>query len=109
MSNIQSLISNSYIQKASSGQNVPDTTNSANNASNPADSARNQFLSYMQKTPAQRMEEDWLKKHGLTKEKLDAMSPQERKAVMEQMRREIEEQMKKSSKNSTQNMTDILV
>src|SRR5690349_9427490 len=49
-----------------------------------------EFLNYMKKTPAERMQEAWLHQHGLTREQLDAMSPAERKKILDKMRQDIE-------------------
>lgn len=102
MGTIQSMGGNFYPAKTSLGQKLPGNTDVK---TDPA----SEFLSYMQKTPEQRFQEEWLKKHGLTKEDLESMSPAERNAVMEQMRAEIEEQIKQSTaNNSIGNKTDIL-
>lgn len=60
-------------------------------------SAETEFLNYMKETPAQRMEDAWLKAHGLTKEKLAAMAPKDREAVMRQMEKEIEDSLKRQT------------
>lgn len=115
---ISSIGGNVYIPKASNGQNLPGSSNTSGATSSVIDSAistsgpgstlttaESQFMDYMKKTPQERLEEDWLKRHGLTKEKLAQMSPAERQAVMDQMKKEIEEQMK----NAAAGKTDILV
>lgn len=57
-------------------------------------STRDVFLNWMKKSPAERMEDIWLKAHGLSKEKLAAMDPKDREAVMKQMKEDIERQLK---------------
>lgn len=69
-------------------------------------SAKDVFLDYMKKTPAERMQDAWLKAHGLTKEKLEKMSPQEQKAVMKQMQDDIERSLKEDAQKPTK--VDIL-
>jgi hypothetical protein len=58
-----------------------------------APSAKDQFRKYMQMSPAERMEENWLRSHGLSKEKLDAMSSEQREAVIKQMKDDIEHKL----------------
>jgi hypothetical protein len=64
------------------------------------------FMDYMKKSPAERMEENWLKAHGLTKEKLAKMSPKEQEAIMKQMKSEIEASLKEQTE--TKAKVDIL-
>lgn len=61
--------------------------------------AKQEFLAYMQKTPAQRMREAWLKSHNLTEEQLDAMPPEQRQAIEKQMADEIKEKLKQQAQN----------
>ncbi len=67
-------------------------------------SAAETFKKYMAKSPAERMVENWLKAHKLDEEKLKAMKPEEREAVMKQMHAEIEQNLK----NQTEKKGDIL-
>lgn len=64
--------------------------------------AKDVFTDYMKKTPAERMADNWLRAHGYTKEKLDAMTPEERDSVMKQMQHEIEEQLKQQTEQKGQ-------
>jgi hypothetical protein len=101
-------------------QNTANKPNGQNNSSNgmftqavdsdkpKASDKVQEFLNYMKQTPAQRLEEDWLKQHGLTREKLAAMSPEEREKVMAQMKEEIQQQMKQNAENKVNGKTDIL-
>ncbi len=82
-----------------------DANNSAN--ANQAPSAADIFKNYMKMTPAERMEDAWLKSHGLTKEKLDKMSPSDREAVMKQMKDEIEQNLKQQTEQKGQQV-DVL-
>lgn len=56
-----------------------------------------EFLDYMKKTPAERMEEAWLKAHGLTKADLEKKSPEEQKAIRDAMKKDIEDQLKREA------------
>lgn len=67
-------------------------------------SAKDTFLDYMKKTPAQRMEENWLKSHGYDDAKLAAMTPDERAKVMKQMKTEIEETLKTQTEKKAQHI-----
>lgn len=68
--------------QGASQSSVP--TKAANN------SAADEFMTYMKKSPAERMEDNWLKAHGLTREKLASMSTKEQEAIMKQMKDDIE-------------------
>jgi hypothetical protein len=52
-------------------------------------SAADNFLDYMKESPAERMADSWLASHGLSKEKLAAMTPAQRDAVLNQMAKEL--------------------
>ncbi len=55
------------------------------------------FLDYMKKTPLERMQQDWMNSHGITKEKWDKMTDDERKAVVDKMTAEIKEKMREEA------------
>jgi acyl-CoA reductase-like NAD-dependent aldehyde dehydrogenase len=108
---IQGLGNSFYIPKTSSnnsiGQNLPASGSaSVTETQDDISTATQQFLDYMKKTPLERMEEAWLAQHGLSKEKLAAMSPAERQGILDAMRQDIEQQMKESAENP--GPTDIL-
>lgn len=70
-------------------------------ASAPARSeAAQKFIDYMDKTPAERLQEDWLKRHGLTKAEFDALPADEKQALVDQMRIELEAQLKEQAKHA---------
>lgn len=77
------------------------SSSSASQSSAPTKAANNsaadEFMTYMKKSPAERMEDTWLKAHGLSKEKLAAMSPKDREAVMKQMKTDIENNLKEQA------------
>ena len=58
------------------------------------DRAVDDFLAYMKKSLAERMADAWLASHGLDRQKLKAMTPAEREAVLLQMARELRDQLK---------------
>jgi hypothetical protein len=77
-----------------------------------ASSPEQEFLDYMKETPAQQMEDAWLKAHHLTRAQLAAMSPQQREAIEKQMQADITAKVKqdaldKANKSATK--TNILV
>ncbi|NCY25885.1 MAG: hypothetical protein EBX37_13865 [Alphaproteobacteria bacterium] len=55
------------------------------------------FLEYMNKTPAERWREAWLKQHKLTEADLEAMSPEKRRAIEDQMAQDMKEQIERSA------------
>jgi hypothetical protein len=68
-----------------------------------------EFRDYMSKTPEQRMQENWLRAHGITPEEFAAMSPEEQLKLMDQMRAEIENKLKERAMMGGARRTDILV
>ncbi|HVY13273.1 MAG TPA: hypothetical protein VHB73_06900 [Alphaproteobacteria bacterium] len=68
-----------------------------------------QFLNFAKQTPAERLQEAWLKSHGYTKEKLAAMTPEQRDAVAKQMARDIAQQTKEAAENRTKTKVNIIV
>jgi len=56
-------------------------------------SAVDDFLAYMKKSLAEHMADAWLAAHGLDREKLKAMKPEEREAVLKQMAEDLKKQM----------------
>src|SRR4051812_7454356 len=56
-------------------------------------SAVDDFLAYMKKSLAEHMADAWLAAHGLDREKLKAMKPEDREAVLKQMAEDLKKQM----------------
>lgn len=73
------------------------------------------FMNYMKETPEQRMQEAWLKSHGISKEEFDAMSPERKAGIVAQMRQEIEQKLREKSaaqesgKDNASSAVDMLV
>jgi uncharacterized membrane protein len=55
------------------------------------------FLAYMKKSLAERMADAWLAAHGLDRDKLKAMKPEERDAVLKQMAEELKQQLQQAA------------
>jgi hypothetical protein len=55
------------------------------------------FLKIAQAPQAEKLQEQWLRAHGLSKEKLAAMTPEKREAVIKEMTEEIKQQMKEAA------------
>lgn len=55
------------------------------------------FLAYMKKSLAERMADAWLAAHGLDRDKLKAMKPDERDAVLKQMAAELKQQLQQQA------------
>ena len=72
-----------------------------------AKSVREEFLEYAQMTPAERMEAALLSEMGLTKEEFEAMSPEAKKAIAEEIRERIKKQVENGSDRRTGMITDI--
>jgi acyl-CoA reductase-like NAD-dependent aldehyde dehydrogenase len=61
------------------------------------DQAVDDFLAYMKKSLAERMADAWLAAHGLDRDKLKAMKPDERDAVLKQMAEELKQQLQQAA------------
>ncbi len=59
------------------------------------------FLNYMKKSAAERYVDAWLAARNLSKEALDAMPPEERKAVLKQMEEDIKRQIREEVEKKT--------
>ncbi len=67
--------------------------------SKPAGNAAvDEFLAYMKKSLAERMADAWLAAHGLDREKLKAMKPEDREAVLKQMAEELKQQLQEATR-----------
>jgi hypothetical protein len=60
-------------------------------------SAVDEFLAYMKKSLAERMADAWLAAHGLDRDKLKAMKPEQRDAVLKQMAEELKQQLQQAT------------
>lgn len=67
-----------------------------------------ELAEYLKKTPIEHMIDAVLKRHGLTKEKLAALPPEERKAMEEMIAKEVREALQKTAGNA-QNSGDALL
>jgi len=79
-----------------------------------SDTTETTLMKFLKMSPAEKMQYTWLNAHKLTKEKLAAMSPDERAAIQKQMETEIQQKTKQDAANkSTQipgaKSVDILV
>ncbi len=54
------------------------------------------FQEYMSKSTMDKYIEAWLKKHGLTKEDVEKMSPEDQQKIMTKMKEDIEQEIKLS-------------
>jgi hypothetical protein len=67
---------------------------SASSSASSSDDATTQFLNYMKETPAQRMQDAWLKQHGISPQAFAAMSGEEKQKIIDQMKQDIEAKLK---------------
>jgi hypothetical protein len=61
--------------------------------------AKQDFLDYAKETPQERMEDNWLRAHGLDRKKLAAMNAKDREKIMRQMKQEIEQALQRQTEN----------
>ncbi len=64
--------------------------------------AEQEFMNFMKETPSQQYEDLWLQQHGLTKQSLAAMSPEDQKKIMDKMKQDIEQKIKDAMKKQDQ-------
>ena len=69
-------------------------------------SAVDEFLAYMKKSLAERMADAWLAAHGLDREKLKAMKPEDREAVLQQMAAELKQQLQQAAAEKAKAKTE---
>lgn len=69
-----------------------------------AASPAEQFRDFMNSTPAEKLQEAWLARHGISKEEFAAMEPAAKQALVEQMKKEIEEEMKQANAKAPTNI-----
>lgn len=99
------------ISKTGSATSSATTGNStqANNLSDADTSGESQavkdFLDYMKKPVAERMEDAWLKAHGLTAKDLAAMPAAQRDAIEKQMANDIKSQMQQQAQAKASKQT----
>jgi hypothetical protein len=65
-----------------------------------SNAAVDDFLAYMKKSLAERMADAWLAAHGLDRDKLKAMKPDERDAVLKQMAEELKQELQQATEAS---------
>ncbi|HVY98400.1 MAG TPA: hypothetical protein VHA35_02785 [Dongiaceae bacterium] len=70
--------------------------------------AAEDFLDYMKESPAERMADSWLAAHGLSKEKLAAMTPERREAVLKQMAKELQDQLAQATREKLEKPSSAL-
>lgn len=68
-----------------------------------------EFLDYAQKSPAERIREAYLKRHGLTEESLAAKDPKEREKIEEEIKQEIKAKLGLDGSKKTGVIKDVTV
>lgn len=104
ISGIGAAAAYSYFPSRSSSGTQPSAA-SASGAATSGNAAEQAFLNYMKETPAQQMEDAWLKAHNLTRQQLAAMSPQQRDAIEKQMAADLKEKLKQTALNKSTTST----
>lgn len=68
-------------------------TESSSSSESERSEAVQAFLDYMNKTPAERMQDAWLAEKGITEEDFENMTPDEKQSVLEEMRADIKRKL----------------
>jgi hypothetical protein len=61
------------------------------------DALADDFMKYMDETPAQRFRDAWLKSHHLSEQQLAAMPPDQRQAIEKEMAEDMKEKMQEQA------------
>lgn len=85
-------ISVGSLPKASAGATSPETATKPDPVK--------EFMDYMKKPLAERMQEAWLKQHGMTKEEFDALPPEEKDAITKQMAEDIKKKLEEEARKN---------
>jgi hypothetical protein len=82
------------INSPASGQNLPGGSAGLSAASGTGDNVVQDFLNYLKESPIERMFDAWLKAHHLSKQQFDALSPQQKQALLDEFKKEFETKAK---------------
>lgn len=102
-----------YAQSQRTRQSLPDDKKNVPIEPTPAaadfgNDVVNSFMNFVQKTPEQRFQDAWLSRHGITREEFDAMTPEEKQKLLDEMKQEMDAQMKEKLKEKNAGKTDIV-
>ncbi|MDE2336600.1 MAG: hypothetical protein KGL10_04755 [Alphaproteobacteria bacterium] len=82
----------------------------ASAGNNAFDAAMQAFDNLMKESPIQRLEDQWLKAHGLTRAQFEKLPPAQKEALMKEMAQDIENQVKQQAASKHKSgATDIMV
>ena len=87
--------------QAAAAQSASQDTSAASGTSNTSNKAVQDFLAYMKELPGQRMEDAWLKAHGLTEQELAKMPPDKQAAIRKEMAADIKQQLEEQMQKKT--------
>lgn len=79
--------------RAARGSGSSDGTGGTGSVEAKATSAVDAFLAEAKKTPAERIRDDWLARHKMTEEDLQAMSPEKREAIEKEIAEELKRKL----------------
>lgn len=77
------------------------STGGTQQSSSSGDSAVQDFLAYMKESPAQRMFDNFLSAHHITKEEYNSMTPAQKQKIQDEFKLEMESKMKQKLGAST--------
>ena len=77
-----------------SGATGAAVASAATGGTKPKDDPTADFMAFMNQTPAERLQTLWLAQHGISKEKFDSMSPEEKQKLVEKLQQEMKEEMR---------------
>ncbi len=92
-------------------QNIPvvPEENSADVAAAKNKQTVDAFMTYSKKSFAEKFQENWLTRRGMTKDQYDALPPEEKKAIDKQIKEDMEKAIKEEVRKNTLRGTNILV
>lgn len=68
-----------------------------------------EFMDFMNKSPAERNQEIWLRSHGISPEEFAAMSPDQKQQLMDQMKKEMQDKLAQESIDKFRPRVDISI
>ena len=98
-----SITSNSATDSSSSSSSSNASSSVGASASlGSGDSTIDQFKAYMKETPAQKMQDAWLARHGLTRAQFEAMDDTQKQKIVDQMQHDLKQQAQAQTQTQQQ-------
>lgn len=87
------LYSTSYVKSADSS--ASSDGKQAQKSNQEGGAVEEEFMNYMKKTPAERMFDSWLERHKISRGQFNALSPEEKKKLVDEFKQEMQEELRR--------------